>query len=100
MQGWRRRCAESLGPARGVHWVKSGTRLGELVGSNASVSLMGPEGDAADEIEANKIRRGGVDSMQYFAVADVTDIITSIGPGQYLVGNVQSVEAQGSYAGW
>jgi hypothetical protein len=74
--------------------------LGELVGSNASVSLMGPGGDAAVEIEANQIRRGDVDSTQYFAVADVTDIITSIGPGQYLVGNVQSVEVQGSYAGW
>lgn len=69
-------------------------------GSNASVSLLGPGGVAGVKIEANQIRRGDVDATQYFGVADVTDIIRSTGPGQYLVGNVQSVEVQGSYAGW
>jgi hypothetical protein len=69
-------------------------------GSKASVSLLGPGGDAAVEIEANQIRLGDVDATQYFGVAEVTDIVTSLGPGEYLVGNVQSVEVQGSYAGW
>lgn len=69
-------------------------------GSNAHVSMLVPNADVPIEIEADRVRLGDVDATQYFGFAEVTDIVRAAGPGHYVVGNVQTVEVQGSYAGW
>jgi hypothetical protein len=69
-------------------------------GRSGRVSLLPPGADEPVEVEAERIRRGDVDATQYFGSVDVTEIVKAYGDGQYTVGNVQSVEVQGSYAGW
>lgn len=64
------------------------------------ISLAIPNFDAPIEVDAAKLRLGDVDATQYFGFADVTDIVSTAGPGTYVLGNVRSVEEQGSYAGW
>jgi hypothetical protein len=68
-------------------------------GSNEIVTLRAPNGDTT-QVVADKLSLGDVDATQYLGSADVTDVVTAGGVGSYLVGNVQSVEVQGSYAAW
>ncbi|NND75069.1 MAG: hypothetical protein HKN44_08690 [Ilumatobacter sp.] len=74
----------------------------ELVddGRSRRVSILAPNAEGPVEIEAERIRLGDVDATQYFGSADVTGLVVASGDGSYVVGNVQSVEEQGSYAGW
>ena len=69
-------------------------------GSRERVSVLPPGADAPVEVAAERVRLGDVDATQYFGTADVTALVAQYGSGDYLVGNVRSVEVQGSYAGW
>lgn len=68
-------------------------------GSNEEVLIQGPDGEIYNVL-ADKLILGDVDATQYLGSADVTDVVRASGLGDYLVGNVQSVEVQGSYAAW
>ncbi|MFN3256849.1 MAG: RNA polymerase sigma factor [Ilumatobacter sp.] len=68
-------------------------------GRNANVTVVRPDGDVVT-VTADRVSLGDIDATQYLGSADVTDIVRAGGAGDYLVGNVQSVEVQGSYAGW
>jgi hypothetical protein len=46
------------------------------------------------------VRLGDTDATQYLGTVEVTDLVKLHGTGEYTVGNVQSAEVQGSYAGW
>lgn len=68
-------------------------------GSNEEVVIQAPDGQVYN-VFADELTLGDVDATQYLGSADVTDVIAAGGAGSYLVGNVQSVEVQGSYAAW
>ena len=69
-------------------------------GRSGRVLIVPPGADAAIELDAEHIRLGDVDATQYFGSVEVTDLVNLYGSGEYTVGNVQSAEVQGSYAGW
>lgn len=68
-------------------------------GSKERVDLTAPNGIAI-EITADEVILGDIDATQYLGEADITDLVIAGGVGSYAVSNVQSVEVQGSYAGW
>lgn len=68
-------------------------------GSNEEVLIQAPDGEIYN-VFADNLTLGDVDATQYLGSADVTDVVLASGAGDYLVGNVQSVEVQGSYAAW
>lgn len=65
----------------------------------STATLITPAGDVV-EVEAEDIIFGEEDSTQYIGRVDVTDVVAAGGAGQYVVGNIASVEADGSYGGW
>ncbi len=69
-------------------------------GRSGRALILPPGADSAIEVDAQRVRLGDVDATQYLGTVDVTDIVQRFGPGEYTVGNVQSAEVQGSYAGW
>lgn len=69
-------------------------------GRSSRVVIVPPGAAEATPLEAERVRLGDVDATQYFGTVDITDIVREHGTGSYTVGNVQSVEVQGSYAGW
>jgi hypothetical protein len=77
----------------------------EVAGSVASgrdqnvVSIVSPAGEIVP-VEAEDIVLGEEDASQYVGRADVTELVAAGGPGGYLVGNIASVEAEGSYGAW
>jgi DNA-directed RNA polymerase specialized sigma24 family protein len=68
-------------------------------GSNELVTVLAPNGEVT-QVVADRLSLGDIDATQYLGSADVTDIVAAGGTGSYLIGNVQSVEVQGSYAAW
>jgi hypothetical protein len=62
-------------------------------------ALMSPGGDIV-AVEADDLVLGDVDATQYVGRADVTELIAAGGAGEYTVGNISSVEYQGSYGAW
>jgi hypothetical protein len=69
-------------------------------GSNQNMaSFVSPTGEIVP-VEAEDIVFGEEDATQYVGRADVTDLVAAGGPGEYLVGNITSVEVQGSYGAW
>lgn len=91
--------------ARIVHaelfWSGDLEERGQSVSDDGAniVTLGTPAGDVFG-ITADDVAFGQEDATQYVARADVTDVIATDGAGEYLIGNVTAVEAQGSYAGW
>ncbi len=69
-------------------------------GTRERVSMLAPNSSTPVTVQSNRLLLGDVDATQYLGYADVTDLVASAGPGDYLVGNIRSVEVQGSYAGW
>jgi hypothetical protein len=65
------------------------------------VTLGSPSGEVFG-ITAGEVAFGQAqdDAADYLARADVTDLLKANGAGEYFVGNIAAVEAQGSYAGW
>ena len=68
-------------------------------GRNRFATLVPPGGEPV-AVEAERLVLGDVDATQYFGSADVTDVVRSGGAGDWIVGDVVSVEVQGSYAAW
>lgn len=68
-------------------------------GSNELVTVLAPNGEVT-QVVADRLSLGDIDATQYIGSADVTDVVAAGGTGSYLIGNVQSVEVQGSYAAW
>ena len=62
-------------------------------------SFVSPAGDVVS-VEADDLVLGEEDATQYVGRADVTDLVAAGGAGEYLVGNITSVEVQGSYGAW
>jgi hypothetical protein len=62
-------------------------------------TFVSPNGDTTT-VEADRVRFGEEDATQYVGRADVTDLVAAGGAGEYLVGNIASVEVQGSYGAW
>lgn len=69
-------------------------------GSRRQVGLLVPGAEAPVTIEAQRLRLGDVDATQYLGYADVTEFVAAAGGGDYVVGDVSSVEVEGSYGGW
>ena len=63
------------------------------------VSIVSPSGEIVP-VDAEDIVLGEEDASQYVGRADVTELVAAGGPGEYLVGNIASVEVQGSYGAW
>ena len=63
------------------------------------VSIVSPSGEIVT-VDAEDIVLGEEDASQYVGRADVTELVAAGGPGEYLVGNIASVEVQGSYGAW
>ena len=68
-------------------------------GRNRLATLV-PPGGAPVVVEAERLVLGDVDATQYLGSADVTDLVRAGGGGDWIVGDVVSVEVQGSYAAW
>lgn len=68
-------------------------------GDQGVASFVSPTGDIVS-VEAEDIVLGEEDATQYVGRADVTDLVAVGGAGEYLVGNIASVEVQGSYGAW
>ncbi|MEM1334215.1 MAG: hypothetical protein AAGG08_12225, partial [Actinomycetota bacterium] len=68
-------------------------------GRNTSIALGLPGGEVRT-IEAGRVVLGDVDASQYLGSNVVTDLVATGGSGTYTVGNVQTVEVQGSYGAW
>lgn len=63
------------------------------------VTIARPDGSTST-VEADEIVFGEENASQFFGRADVTDLVSGGGRGEYTVGNLTSVEAQGSFAAW
>jgi len=68
-------------------------------GLNTTIAL-GLPGGRVSTIEAGRVVLGDVDASQYLGSNDITDLVRDGGPGSYTVGNVRTVEAQGSFGAW
>ncbi len=68
-------------------------------GRNTTIAL-GLPGGRVRTIEAGRVVLGDVDASQYLGSNDVTELVRSGGAGSYTVGNVHTVEVQGSYGAW
>ncbi len=62
-------------------------------------SFVSPTGEVVS-VEAEDVVFGEEDASQYVGRADVTDLVAAGGAGEYLVGDIASVEVQGSYGAW
>ena len=65
-----------------------------------SLATFVPSAGDAVVVEAEDTVFGEEDSTQYVSRADVTDLVAAGGAGEYSVGNIASVEVQGSYGAW
>lgn len=63
------------------------------------VTVVSPTGDVVS-VEADDLVLGDVDATQYIGRADVTELVAAGGVGEFTVGNIASVEFQGSYGAW
>ncbi len=108
--GWRNSSSADLALAPGAEvlaaylfWSGDLDERGQQVPPGSArerVSMLPPGAEAPIGIDADRLLLGDVDATQYLGVADVTEVVAAAGAGGYLVGNVESVEVQGSYAGW
>jgi hypothetical protein len=65
----------------------------------SKATLVTPTGEVAN-MQAQEIIFGQQDSSQYLGRVDVTAAVAAGGAGEYLVGNVASVQTRGSFGGW
>ena len=77
------------GPAT---WRRPAAR--SSVGDRAVATFVSPTGEVVP-VEAEDIVLGEEDATQYVGRADVTDLVAAGGAGEYLVGNIASVEGRG-----
>ncbi len=68
-------------------------------GDQNLATFVSPAGDVV-VVEAEDIVFGEEDATQYVGRADVTDLVAAGGAGEYVVGNIASVEVEGSYGAW
>lgn len=71
-----------------------------VLAETENLVTLGTPGGEAVGIEAAELKFGEEDSSQYVGRADVTDLISRAGAGDYLIGNIASAEVQGSYGAW
>ena len=108
--GWRNSSTASLEFASGAEveaaylfWSGDLDERGQRVADDAGrgqVTMLAPNGRDPVQVESTGLLLGDIDATQYLGYAEVTDLVAAAGSGEYLVGNIQSVEVQGSYAAW
>ncbi|MFK7919808.1 MAG: RNA polymerase sigma factor [Ilumatobacter sp.] len=67
--------------------------------TESNATLIAPDGTATT-VEASEVRFGEEDATQYVSRVDVTELVATGGAGSYTVGDIASVETQGSYGAW